>query len=114
MSVGSSQRPPMNVTPTGSGPTKAAGTVMSGYPAMADGLDEPTNFEKSPPRSPFTGSVTQATLLVGEMIASRWLAAMRSSIAALAVEVASVRAAVQAGSDRPPVAWARSNRAEFQ
>ena len=89
---------------------------MFAQPAIADGLDDPTNVEKSPSRSPSSGLefVTQAGLFVGAMIASRLFAASVAVMAAWAVEVANVRAAVQAGSDRPPVAWASSKMAEFQ
>src|SRR5258706_7711891 len=87
---------------------------MLPYPAIADGLDEPTNFEKSPPRSPLTGSVTQAGPFVGAMIASRLFAAIVSLIAAWAMDVACWRAATQSALGRPPGARARSKLAAFQ
>jgi len=60
-----------------------------------------------------TGSVTHAAPFVGAMIASRWLAAIVSSIDARATAFAAVRASEQAGSARPPVAWASSKIREF-
>src|SRR5258706_3045297 len=89
---------------------------MLPYPAIADGLDEPTNSEKLPARSPFVGSelVTQAGPFVGAMIASRLFAASVSLIAAWAIEVACWRAATQAALARPPVACESTKSCEFQ
>ena len=60
-----------------------------------------------------TGSVTHAGLFVGAMIASRFSAAIRPSIAARAPGVAIARCAAQSAS-RPFVSWARSKTSEFQ
>src|SRR5258706_13735839 len=80
---------------------------MLPYPAIADGLDEPTNSEKLPSRSPFVGSelVTQAGPFVGAMIASRLFAASVSLIAAWAIEVACWRGATQSALGPPPVGF---------
>src|SRR5215216_3313526 len=66
ISVGSLQRRPMKVTPTGSSPKAyPAGTVTSGYPAKAAGVELAME-----PRSPLTISMAQAGLRVGAKSAS--------------------------------------------
>src|SRR3954465_6982005 len=111
MSVGSDQRPPMNDTPTGSGPTKPLAPVIPAYPLTAAALDDEMYPSKL---SPLTGSMTQAGLFVGATMASGSFAAIASSIAAWITGVVAARAAAQSGSDLPPVDSARSNTRLFQ
>ena len=89
MSLGSSHLPPMNETPTGIPNAAPAVTVMVAYPAIAAGDDEPIVKW-----SPLIRSVVHIGSLVGAMIASRSLAAIVSSIACWAMDVAVSRASM--------------------
>src|SRR5262245_55362775 len=101
MRVGSLHGPAKNDTPSGNAPRAyPAGTVRSGHPDTAPGLDEPANPVKS---SPVCRLVSQEALFVGAMIASRWSAASAALIALRDAVVAVRRCCTYVGSVRLPL-----------
>src|SRR5258706_10562244 len=102
MSVGSVNGPAKKLIPIGNVLvwSKPAGTVTSGYPAIADGPAPEVGLVTL---SPVCRLVNQAGPVVGARSASRWLSASAVSMAVRAAVVAVVLACTYEGSVRSPL-----------